>query len=80
MLGYRCFQVLEYVNVTIASDGIAPSYEMICDTLGISSRGKVSEIVARLEKRGLLSRVGIFRCPRGTNTRNVRRIMLGVAG
>lgn len=79
VLGYRCFQVLSYVNQTIATDGIAPSYDMIADALGISGgRPKVSEIVKRLERRGLMSRVGTGRNVPGTNTREVRRIALGV--
>lgn len=78
VLGYRMFQVNEYVQVIIASDGIAPSYDMICDALGISNRSKVADIIKRLEKRGLLSRVGTGRCPRGIQARNVRRIALGV--
>jgi SOS-response transcriptional repressor LexA len=76
VLGYRCFQVLSYVSETIAAEGIAPSYDMICDALGISNRSKVADIVKRLERRGLLSRVGTGRCPRGVSSREVRRIAL----
>jgi Mn-dependent DtxR family transcriptional regulator len=35
-----------------------PSYSMICDELGIATKGEVSEIVERLERRGLLRRTG----------------------
>lgn len=80
ILGYRSEQVLKYVRFVIERDGIAPSYEMIADELGISGRHKVSDIVKRLEKRGLLRRVGTGRCPRGTRTREMRRIALGVKG
>ena len=78
VLGYRSVQVLEFVRLTIERDGIAPSYRMIMDELGISSRAKVCDVVKRLEKRGLLSRVGTGRCVPNTNSRNVRRIALGV--
>jgi SOS-response transcriptional repressor LexA len=75
-LGYRCFQVLNYINSTVASDGIAPSYDMICDELGISSKAKVSDIITRLERRGLVSRVGGGRCPSDVHARRIRRIAL----
>lgn len=57
-LGYRGVQVLEFVRRTVAEEGTVPSYSMICDELGISNKGKVCEIVGRLEKRGLLHRAG----------------------
>lgn len=63
-LGYRGVQVLAYVRTSIAEQGRAPSYEMICDKLGISTRAKVCEVVKRLEKRGLISRVGSGRVRR----------------
>jgi SOS-response transcriptional repressor LexA len=58
VFGYRGAQVLAYVRATIANDGHAPSYRMICDALGIATKGEVSEIVSRLERRGALRRVG----------------------
>jgi SOS-response transcriptional repressor LexA len=58
IFGYRGAQVLAFVRNTIEVEGSAPSYGMICDALGISTKGEVSSIVARLEKRGALSRVG----------------------
>lgn len=57
-LGYRAVQVLGYVRSTIAEEGQAPSYSMIRDQLGIGTKGEVCEIVERLERRGLLRRVG----------------------
>jgi SOS-response transcriptional repressor LexA len=57
-LGYRGFQVLAYVRETIASEGMAPSYAMIANELGLPDRTDVCRIVRRLEKRGVLSRVG----------------------
>jgi SOS-response transcriptional repressor LexA len=77
VLGYRCVQVIQYINEVIERDGIAPSYNMICDELGISSKTIVCRIIQRLEKRGLVQRVVEFRNPRGTSSRNVRAIMLG---
>jgi SOS-response transcriptional repressor LexA len=57
-LGYRGVQVLAYVRETIANDGQAPSYGMICNELGINTKGEVSQIVAALERRALVARVG----------------------
>jgi SOS-response transcriptional repressor LexA len=57
-LGYRANQVLAYSRRKLSEDGIAPSYGMICDELGINTRGEVSRIVSDLERRGLLRRVG----------------------
>lgn len=57
-LGYRGFQVLAFVREVIARDGIAPSYGQIRDALGFQHKGHVHCVVVRLEKRGLLSRVG----------------------
>lgn len=57
-LGYRASQVRAYVENTIAQDGIAPSYSMICRDLGIATKGEVSRIVSDLERRGLLRRAG----------------------
>lgn len=56
VLGYRCHQVLNYVTRMIEEENTVPSYAMIADALGISTKGKVCEIVRRLERRGLLSR------------------------
>lgn len=58
IFGYRGTQVLEFVRITIAADGQAPSYAMICNALGIGTKADVGKIVARLERRGVLSRVG----------------------
>jgi SOS-response transcriptional repressor LexA len=58
MLGYRASQVRAYLLSEIASCGVAPSYSMICNETGISTRGEVSRIVAALERRGEIKRVG----------------------
>lgn len=58
VLGYRGSQVLAYVRQTIDQEGMAPSYRMIRDELGIGTKGEVAEIVGRLERRGLLRRAG----------------------
>ena len=63
-LGYRGVQVLAYVRSTIASEGQAPSYGMICDRLGIGTKGEVSQIVAALERRALVARAGSGRVRR----------------
>jgi SOS-response transcriptional repressor LexA len=64
-LGYRAVQVLALVQSVIESDGRAPSYAMICSELGIATKGEVFNIVTRLERRGLLMRVGSGRVRRG---------------
>ena len=69
VLGYRSVQVLEYDHQTIAEHGQAPSYGMIRDTFGFCHNGDVCRIIERLERRGLLSRVGSGR---------VRRIQLAL--
>ncbi len=63
-LGYRGFQVLAFVRTTIATDGQAPSYRMICEELGISDKSAVRRMIERLEKRGLLRRAGAGRVHR----------------
>lgn len=60
-LGYRQFQVLNYVRQEIELTGQAPTYSMICEELGIDGRGNITAIIKGLEKRGLLSRVGKHR-------------------
>jgi hypothetical protein len=59
VLGYRAVQLLAYVRLCLEADGIAPSYEMIRKELDLPSREKVRRIVEPLERRGLLSRVGV---------------------
>jgi SOS-response transcriptional repressor LexA len=68
MLGYREQQVLIYARRVIAERGVAPTYNMIREETGISTRGEVSRIVASLERRGYLRRAGAER---------VRRIGIG---
>ena len=63
-LGYRGQQVLQYVRTAISEEGQAPSYRMICDQLGIATKGEVSQIVAALERRALIARVGSGRVRR----------------
>ena len=63
-LGFRGYQVLAYVQATIEADGRAPSYGMIRDELGLESKGHVANIVRRLEKRGVIARVGAGRVRR----------------
>lgn len=56
-LGYRQFQILQYVDAGITAEGRAPSYGMIAHELGMT-KGDVCRSVQRLEKRALLKRVG----------------------
>ena len=57
-------RMLQYVNATIEETGVAPSYGMICNALGISTRQEVCRIVKAAELCGLLSRVGSGRVRR----------------
>jgi SOS-response transcriptional repressor LexA len=54
----RRAQVLDYVRNTISSEGLAPSYGMICNATGIRTRQEVCRIVGALEQAGQISRVG----------------------
>lgn len=54
----RRAQTLDYVRSTIRTDGIAPSYGMICEKLGIATRSEVCRIVTALERDGQIKRVG----------------------
>lgn len=58
VLGYRSVQVYNYICQQVAEIGLEPTYEMIRKELGLRHRHKVSEIVKRLERRHLVSRVG----------------------
>lgn len=70
-LGYRAAQVLAYIQARIAEDGREPSYAMIRDDLGFSSKAEVSRVVAGLERRKLVKRTG-----NGWARRGVRRLRL----
>jgi SOS-response transcriptional repressor LexA len=59
--------VLAYVQATIAEYGRAPSYGMIRDALGFTDKSDVRRVVRRLEKRGLLMRVGSGRVRSGSD-------------
>jgi SOS-response transcriptional repressor LexA len=65
VLGYRASQVLRFVQDHLAAHGQAPSYGTIRDGLGFADKCEVARVVYRLEKRGLLIRVGAGRVRRG---------------
>ena len=62
-LGYRQFQILNYVEATLAVQGQAPSYGMISKELGMT-KGDVCRSVKRLERVGRLHREGAGRVRR----------------
>ncbi len=64
ILGYRAQQVLALVQNHVAQHRHAPSYRMICDELGIATKAEVCRIVAGLERRGRLIRIGHGRAHR----------------
>jgi len=57
-IGIRSLQVERYVDQVVARDGVAPSYRMIRDALDFCDIAAVCRVVAILEKRGRLRRVG----------------------
>lgn len=61
-------RMLDYVRQTIEHEGVAPSYGMICNAMGIRTRQEVCRMVKAAEDDGLLRRVGAGK---------VRRIRLG---
>jgi SOS-response transcriptional repressor LexA len=63
-LGYRGCQVLSMVRQRLETHGIAPSYDEIVEELSFCDRAAVSRVVAVLEKRALLRRVGSGRVRR----------------
>lgn len=72
VLGFRQYQVIQFVRSYHREHGIAPSYTIIRDELDFSSTADVCNVVRRLEKRGgYLSRTG---------NRRVRRIRLPQTG
>lgn len=75
-LGFRGFQVLAYVQDQIEHAGRAPTYAMIRDALGMTCKADVCNVVRRLERRGLLSRVSNGKVRRSTGWYNpVIRLM-----
>ena len=58
ILGFRECQVLELLTADIATDGAARSYRAMAIALGMSARHHVADTVRRLERRGLITRVG----------------------
>jgi predicted transcriptional regulator of viral defense system len=61
VLGYREFQVLRIVCGDIAHRGQVRSYREIAASLGMKHKSHVCDTVARLERRGLVRRVGAGR-------------------
>ena len=64
VLGYRAAQVAAFIMRRFAEDGHAPTYDEIRAGCSIRTRGEVSRIVASLERRGTIRRVGKGRARR----------------
>jgi SOS-response transcriptional repressor LexA len=58
VLGFRQFQVRNFVIAYLELHGRAPSYGIIRDALGFPDKTSVRDVVKSLEKRGVFSRVG----------------------
>jgi repressor LexA len=53
----RQADALTFITGFIASHGYSPSYTEIGDALGIKGRGRIHELVAALEERGLVRKL-----------------------
>lgn len=51
-LGYQAQRVRDFAQQFLDENGVEPTYQQVCDELGIPTRGEVSRIVAGLERRG----------------------------
>lgn len=49
-------QVLRFIAQSIASRGVPPTYRELCDLLGVSSTNAVNDLLAALERKGLIRR------------------------
>lgn len=58
ILGYRAVQVLQLIAVDLAEQGRVRSYQQIAETLGMRHRSHVADVIGRLERRGLIRRIG----------------------
>lgn len=56
-LGYRQFQVKEFIERRAEIDGQTPSFDMICAEFGMD-RGNLSRLIAALARRGFVSLSG----------------------
>lgn len=66
-LGYRAVQVLGYVRTYQSEHGRAPGIRTIRKALDFYDDAGVLRVVARLERRGLLMRVGNGKVRRGSD-------------
>ncbi|MGJ5203611.1 LexA family protein [Bradyrhizobium sp. HKCCYLR20261] len=51
---HACYQA---IAEHIANHGIAPTYDQLCATLGVTSRGAISNLVQELRQRGWITYV-----------------------
>lgn len=54
----RQAEVLRYLAGYLEQHGYAPSFDEICIAVGMTNRGAVSTMMAKLEERGLIDRIG----------------------
>jgi len=66
ILGYREHQVLALVTSDLTATGRVRSYHQIAAALGMRHKSHVCDTIGRLERRGLLKRVGNGACRRIT--------------
>ena len=54
MLTLKQNQLLNFLIIRIQKFGISPSYEEMCDELGLKSKSGINRIVKSLEERGYI--------------------------
>ena len=57
MLTLKQNQLLNFLIIRIQKFGISPSYEEMCDELGLKSKSGINRIVKSLEERGYIERL-----------------------
>ena len=57
MLTLKQNQLLNFLIIRIQKFGVSPSYEEMCDELGLKSKSGINRIVKSLEERGYIERL-----------------------
>ncbi len=57
MLTKKQYQLLMFINETLKKDGVCPSYEEMCQHLGLHSKSGIHRLVSGLEERRFLRRL-----------------------
>jgi len=57
MLTRKQNELLNYIELVIATDGTSPSFEEMKEALGLKSKSGVHRLIAALEERGFIRRL-----------------------